>query len=485
MRDGVSSSFETPKFKELLARYEEMVRQHTSVYFESDELTLIAEYYAGKKMIAELQNVLQYALNLYPDNIDIQAYICHTLIAEGKLAEAENLLRSLPDQEDQEVLFLWATLCIERGELQKANEIFLKIEQEDDDVLIQLDIADIYMDYNKGKEALIWLEKANKKAPDNPEVWDSLSAYHYTYGNMNTAIEYFNKLLDENPYETRHWINLTHCFLRQEKTQKALEAIDFALAINEQNPIALELKGLCYMQQGDAAQTCKYFLQIEETSPNRQRIRQMMSECYFAMQDYEKAIEYIDKVLSENNIADFERAILFQKRALSHIFLDKIEQCKQDIENGLSYDKQYAPLYLTLGEYYIRVGKYTEAQTEIAYAEALASDKEEIIESISQVYFRNELLDEALTCYEYMEKSYPYLVKNYYFVMGYCYYIKGEREKAFRTLVKAIVSSPDTLNNIREVIGQEGEENLYFHMALDIKHLIDKGSLNPLDYLDE
>lgn len=485
MRNGVPSSFETPKFKELLTRYEEMVRQHTSVYFESNELTLIAEYYAGKKMLAELQDVLQYALNLYPDNIDIQAYICHTLIAEGKLAEAENLLKSLPDQEDQEVRFLWATLHIERNDSLKANEVFARIEEEDNDVLILLDIADIYMDYNKGEEALIWLEKARKKAPDNPEVWESLSDYHYTFGDISKAIEYFNKLLDENPYEILYWINLTRCFLRQEKTQKALEAIDFALAIDEQDATALELKGLCYMQQGDAAQTCRFFLQIEESSPNRQRIRQMMSECYLAMQDYKKAIEYIDKVLSESNIADFERAILFQKRALAHIFLGETEQCRQDIENGLSYDKEYAPLYLTLGEYYIHLGKYTEAQTEIAYAEALAPDKGEMIEEISHVYFRNELLFEALTCYEYLEKNYPHLVKTYYYIMGYCYYIRGEREKAFRTLIKAIVASPDTLNNISDLIGQGKEENLYFHMALDVKHMIDKGSINPLDYLDE
>lgn len=45
MKSDLSSSFEKPSFKQLLTRYEEMIRQHTSTYFESDELTLLAEYY--------------------------------------------------------------------------------------------------------------------------------------------------------------------------------------------------------------------------------------------------------------------------------------------------------------------------------------------------------------------------------------------------------------------------------------------------------
>lgn len=485
MRNDVPSSFETPKFKELLTRYEEMVRQHTSVYFESNELTLIAEYYAGRKMLAELQDVLQYALSLYPDNIDIQAYICHTLIADGKLAEAENLLKSLPDQEDQEVRFLWATLYIERNEPQKANDIFFNIEEEDNDVLILLDIADIYMDYNKGEEALIWLKKAHKKAPDNPEVWESLSDYHYTFGNIDKAIEYFNKLLDENPYEILYWTNLARCFLRQEKTQKALEAIDFALAINERDAAALELKGLCYMQQGDADKTCQCLLQIENTSPNHLRIQQMMSECYLVMQDYKKAIEYLDKILSESNIADFERAIFFHKRALAHIFLGEIEQCKQDIEHGLSYDKQYAPLYLTLGEYYIRKGNYEKAQTEITYAEALAPDKGEIMEEISHVYFRNELLNEALACYEHLERNYPHLLQPYYYLMGYCYYAKGEHKKAIRMVIKAVATLSGSEENINDTIKERDEKDPYIHLIWKVKHMIEEGSINPLDYLEE
>ena len=204
MKSDLSSSFEKPSFKQLLTRYEEMIRQHTSTYFESDELTLLAEYYASKKMVAESMEVLQYALSIHPDNLDVQLYICHTLVAEHKLDEAENILNSLSDQEDEEIGMLRATICIERHEFEKAESLFITIVNRielTESVLTILDIADIYMDYNLDKQAYQWLKKAYKIEPDSAEVWHSLFDYHYTFGNLNKAIFYCNKLLDENAYE--------------------------------------------------------------------------------------------------------------------------------------------------------------------------------------------------------------------------------------------------------------------------------------------
>ena len=43
MKSDLSSSFKSPHFKKLLTQYEEMIRQHTTIYFEGNELTLLAE----------------------------------------------------------------------------------------------------------------------------------------------------------------------------------------------------------------------------------------------------------------------------------------------------------------------------------------------------------------------------------------------------------------------------------------------------------
>lgn len=483
MKSDLSSSFKSPYFKKLLTRYEEMIRQHTPIYFEGNELTLLAEYYASRKMVSQSKEVLQYALSIHPDNLDIQLYLCHTLLAEGKLAEAEKILNSLSDQEDSEVYLLRATIYLEAKELEKAEELFVatsKLPENNEDVFIFLDIADIYMDFNMGEQAYKWLKKAYKKEQNNINVWESLFDFHYTFGNINKAIFYCNKLLDENPYEIDYWLNLTRCYIKQLNFQEALEAVDFALAIDENHLTALELKGLCYIQLGEMEKGCKCFSAIENNSPNRDQIYQVISECYFSTQNYEKSIEYLTKCLNIKSLSDFEYASILQKRGLAYLLLNELDLCKKDIDLGISYDEQYEYLYLTLGEYYIQLGEQEKAQREMSYAEALASDKKEIMIEIANVYYRNEKFDEALAYYTLLEKEYPNFMPAYQYIMACCYYRKNDKQNTIKYLAKALSSS--NCQNHTELIQTMIEKEGVSSQLLDkIQQMLKEGLIDPHD----
>ena len=66
MNYDMSSYFEDPEFKEALAKYEGMVENHTPAYFDADELTDIAEYYASKGRQIEAEAAIDFAYNCIP-----------------------------------------------------------------------------------------------------------------------------------------------------------------------------------------------------------------------------------------------------------------------------------------------------------------------------------------------------------------------------------------------------------------------------------
>ena len=70
MEEDLNSYFEDPEFKDLLQKYESMANGHTPTYFEAEELTDIAEYYAHIGKEEEAQAAIDYALRLYPNNND-------------------------------------------------------------------------------------------------------------------------------------------------------------------------------------------------------------------------------------------------------------------------------------------------------------------------------------------------------------------------------------------------------------------------------
>ena len=73
MNNDMSSYFEDPEFKDLLAKFEGMVESHTPTYFDAEELTDIAEYYATQGEEQKAEEVIDYALRLHPNNTDALA----------------------------------------------------------------------------------------------------------------------------------------------------------------------------------------------------------------------------------------------------------------------------------------------------------------------------------------------------------------------------------------------------------------------------
>ena len=157
--DDLSHSFQTPEFLETLANYEEMVRQHRTCYFESNDLILLAEYYAAQQKIKESDDVIKYALTIHPDNLELQIYQCNSLIASGKLDEAEQLLNKLPDQQDEEVIYARVNICLERGQEEKTDSLLIPLmESEDYELDMMVDIINLFLDANNETYARKWLD---------------------------------------------------------------------------------------------------------------------------------------------------------------------------------------------------------------------------------------------------------------------------------------------------------------------------------------
>lgn len=487
MKDDVFSSFESPEFKELLKKYEEMMHQHTSAYFDSDELTSIAEYYANKEMMAESDKAIEYALQLHPDDTDAMLFRCSNLITEGRYDEAEMLLDAFPDADDNEALFLRGTIMVERRMAGEAESIFSRLadkEEEDDKTGLLLDIGETYLNAGYRKHAYKWLKKAYRLSPADYRVWESMGMYYLNAGNLDKYIYYMNRLLDEDPYEITYWTNLARAYLEQGYVEKASEAIDFAATVDSESPIVTELKGFLSLQTGDTERARELFMQIEHSHPSRQHIWRALSECYFTERNYGKALEYLDKVIASTEIPS-RRADLFQRKAVCCLLADNLELCKQSIDEGLKCDGRFAQLYVTTAEYYIHLEQMQKAREAFRKAEELASDKGDFIEETAELLFRYSLTDEALGYFQRMEKEYPERIKKYYYHLAYCYYMRKDTNNGINALIAGIIYQPDLLRHA----DQNGLSSLmtpdFIKSGLAIKRMIDNGTLEILEEPDD
>lgn len=264
MKDDLSSIFHKPEFKELLAKYADMLDNHTSVYFEADEITLLAEFYASMGNIKASEEVVDYGLSLHPDNLDILIFKCHNLIAKGNTNDAQCILNTITDQNDYEVRLLQAELYLAQKRTQEADALLDQLYQDEKDIDTMLDIAHVYMDDHQKKKAHYWLEKAYSEAPENIGVLEEMASYHFSFGNPEEAVKLYNQLLDEAPYTLDFWHNLIRCYIRMYQSEKAMEAIDFAMTIDDTNLITWELKSNCLLLENEIDQALECLFYIEK-----------------------------------------------------------------------------------------------------------------------------------------------------------------------------------------------------------------------------
>ena len=58
----------------IVSKYEDMIQNHTLVYFDTDDLLDIIEFYTQTLQPQKARNAIEFALYLHPDHVDFIIY---------------------------------------------------------------------------------------------------------------------------------------------------------------------------------------------------------------------------------------------------------------------------------------------------------------------------------------------------------------------------------------------------------------------------
>ena len=198
------------------------------------------------------------------------------------------------------------------GQIEEANRAFrkaLRIDPKDAETLY---CFAVHLDSNhQSKEALSMYACALEVVPDNPMVWTGLANAQRSMGEFDearesclaalefdanyipainnygalsvsmkdhtAAIDYFHRSLALNPGQPQTWYNLGIEYQRQEKYDKAIEALMKAHEIDSNSSEVLKTLGHTYLQWDDAGSAIQMFGKALEASPNDAKISFMLA----------------------------------------------------------------------------------------------------------------------------------------------------------------------------------------------------------------
>lgn len=412
------------KLEYLVSRYEETFGQGKSIYFDADQLCDIACYYELKEDFMEALKAVSSGLSLHPGHSQLTLLKAKYLLFLDCIDESKALLASVTEESEQTTL-IRIELSFAEG---KSVEGFAMIEEamgsQDVDGIFCLDIISILWGYATYEQIVEYAEKALKMLPDDKDLLLEIGTIYLDNNQGNKANIIFNHLLDLDPYQTDIWKEQARAYASMGEFEKAVEACDFALAIQE-DPDTLFYKGVCQYDNEDYQDAIITFEEYGKTPDNKNKAYLYIASCYRNLEKTSISIEYLKQAL-EMNPKDPE---IYYHLAYNYLDMGNTPMAKQEINNAIGLDGGNSEWYALLGDILMQEENFEEA-TDI-FNKVLTLDPANIYSLIAlgDCYEKQNNFPLAVECYEKAFHIERYTIRVVFrLIMGY--YNIGENDKA-------------------------------------------------------
>ena len=298
--DNKETYFNSNEFRELLQRYEHSLQIGRQEYFESEELTDIAEFYYKDNRMDEAISVLDYAIHLHPGAAMPLVFRGRMALIDGNDVElARHYVDMIVDRLDLDCLYLQAEIMIAEKDVEGADRFLrdnLERIDEDDVPDYILDIAMLFVDYGLPDKAAEWLERSDET--DLMDYREVKARIAFAHGDYDQSEQIFEKLLDEDPYSGRYWNSLASTQFMSNRINDSITSSEYSIAINPNDQEALLNKANGLFSLGNFAEAMKYYERFYKLAPDEGAAPLFIGNCLLNMGKAAEALPHYEEALN-------------------------------------------------------------------------------------------------------------------------------------------------------------------------------------------
>ncbi len=391
------------RFKQVLSRYEAMSQKGTVSFTEETVFLQMVDFCDAEGQYRIALRIVEDGIVQHPFSVNLYLRKAHLLLNQHKIAESLVTIEQAEAfaPKDINVGLLHAELLALHGRYAEAFDILADLkggastEEGSEIYLIEAQLYEDLGKYQKMFDSLrycLTLNCSNMEAYEKM-IWATEYAQRYA-----ESVTFHNRLLDRNAYNWRAWLNLGFAHEALENFEEAIDAFEFAFAIDEKCRAAYMEAGELHIQLGNYAR----------------------AQCVF-----ESAI-----------FNTTEDALLLQKLGLCAEKTGNLHTALQFQQRSLELNAHDAQTYFYLGECFKGLGKRQKAIDAYLRAVAINSRKEEYHAAIAEVYWQTEQYGKALSSFRKAAFTAPDDMHCWLRYAGFLFSV-GQEKKALSVLQDA------------------------------------------------
>ncbi|MDD4968031.1 MAG: tetratricopeptide repeat protein [Paludibacter sp.] len=443
---------------DIVKRYEQFLSGTAPGYFDVEELETIVEFYLRKGRTKDCTKAVDLGLKLHPNNTALKTKRAKIYLATGDELKALHILDKLTESSDYEVILLKIEVLLKLERVKEARMLADKIiaDESDDMDNVCLDVAYIYLGQGDYGTALKLLEKGDKFNNQNPELLYELAFCYEQNDDFAKAIVVNNRIITLEPFANEAWFNLGQLYFALQEFPKALDAYEFALAIDQNDSLSCIQKGHVQFQLDMFEEAIDTYQEYKKMTSYGWQTDIFIAECFEKLERYDESISYY-RLSLDAHPDNYD--------ALTGIGICLLEQEKYVesmtyIRRALAINNEAADSWVYLAEAYVGLEDLDNALLAYIKAIAIDPDQADTLMAIANICLDKMDYDLAIQYFLSAEE----LDENLEFIklfISVAYYKNGEVEKALAWLRKANAESDASISLFLELCPEAEDLNLY------------------------
>lgn len=350
------------EMQELLRQYKNLKEGSSNAFIEEESFERIVDYYDDKEDISAAMEAVDYAIHQYPFSALLQVKKADLLIATRHYNEALILLEKaeLLDRTDINVYILKTDAYLALDQQKKAALILeqaIHTFEGNEKIELLFELADVYDDYEEFDKVFNCLQLILEQDPTNDEALYKICFWTDFTGRNEEGITLHKKIIDEHPFTELAWFNLGAAYQGLKLYEKAIDAYQYAIAIDEKFDYAYRNLGDAYLRIRKYKEAIEVLQKVLELTRPEDVIYEAIGHCYDKLKNYAQARFHYRKASHLNP----EDSHLFYKIACTYMNEKYWESAVKNLESAMRIHRSQPEYNLAVAKCYVELNKIKEA----------------------------------------------------------------------------------------------------------------------------
>ena len=350
------------ELQELLKKFNNLRNGKTQSYLDEESFEKIISHYQEKDDFKNASEAAELAIEQFPWSADMLIKKADILLSLRKYGEALAVLdkAAVLDNNDMDLYIckMDAFLALDKEEESiSVLENALKIFDGEDRIDLLFELADIYDFYEHFDKVYDCLKMILEQQPNNEEALYKICFWTDFTGRNEEGIKLHLNILENFPYNHLAWFNLGAAYQGLKLYEKAIDAYQYAIVIDEKFDYAYRNIGDAYIRLRKYREAIESLYKVVELAKPEDVIFEALGYCFDRLRNYGHARLYYRKALHLNP----ENGMLFYKIACTYFNDENYSGAIKQLEHALKINNKNPEFNLLMGECHLRMEKFAEA----------------------------------------------------------------------------------------------------------------------------